>query len=391
MTDQTIPAEKVRELAEKYDNAPGNPDRLLVNAIADLRALLPSPPQPTTGLLGRWAKHPERGDVLCVTDEPFDGQVHVFHPHHGRGGSLGYLASMSDLTFPHQATKPEDVPADQPWLVDVNTAHVTAHNAVGMRYEDGGWHFLYVEDGLDWDVCPDEGIALIAPLTPERPGKDDLVWKYAILQQDYAHLEEECNDLQDRYDELEKRWNHLDDLYSARGRYLDELETKYQEAQARIKTLEQTSTPRTVATEAEYAALPVGSVVHIPNGFPWTKDDDGEWKSVPLGIPRSSAEISEYNIPRTILRHGWGDEEPKPVCRIEHDWRNLRVGEYIIDRDDDTGTVLFHNKTTGAVTDWAARGIAFFAPFIVFPSKDAATPEAVAEAKKARDKGMGNG
>ena len=144
-----------------------------------------------------------------------------------------------------------------------------------------------------------------------------------------------------------------------------------------------------MSTEAEYAALPVGSVVHIRNGFPWVKDDDYKWKSVLPVAARSDAEMANHNIPRMVLRYGWGDEQPALVWRIEHDWRNLRVGEYIIDNCNYTGTVTFHNDLTGGVTDWGACGSADYAPFIVFPNRDAATPEAVAEAKKARDKEAG--
>lgn len=87
-------------------------------------------------------------------------------------------------------------------------------------------------------------------------------------------------------------------------------------------------------------------------------------------------------------RNDWGDEQP--AWRIEHDAKNLRVGEYIIDQSDDDGTVTKKDEKHGWwLTDSMALGNKTEAPFIVFPNKDAATPEAIAEAKKARDKETG--
>lgn len=286
MTDQTIPADKVRDILRRYDG--GLTDQLE----NDLRALLPAQ-QPTTGLLGRWAKHPDYGDVMCAWDKEKDGWIGI----RNRGGNDGtgvelHQVPLDSLTFPHQATKPADVPADQPWLVDVEAAHVTEKNVMGVRNEDGDWR-LYCREKAGVDYCTDEGITLVCPLTPERPGKDDL---------------------QAKYDDLEKRWKHLDDLYSARGSFIDELNAKYREAQERIKTLEQ------------------------------------------------------------------------PAWRIEHDHTNLRVGEYIIDCDGDTGVITDKSHSGYWRTNSWLVAFPDYAPFIVFPNRDAATPDAVAEAKKARDK-----
>lgn len=142
----------------------------------------------------------------------------------------------------------------------------------------------------------------------------------------------------------------------------------------------------TVTTEEEYDALPEGSVVAKPEDFVLQKGTFGTWCETFDDKRFTSAEIS--GTTRTVLRYGWSDEQP--AWRIEHGSDNLRVGEYIIDKDGDTGTVTYRfGSDEWATTDGDARGIDEYAPFIVFPSKDAATTEAIKEAKRARDKEMG--
>lgn len=75
----------------------------------------------------------------------------------------------------------------------------------------------------------------------------------------------------------------------------------------------------------------------------------------------------------------------QPAWRIEHDHMNLRVGDYIIDCEDDDGTVT-HKWGIHWNTDGTAYGARCYAPFIVFSDKHAATTEAVAEAKRVRGK-----
>lgn len=289
MTDQ-IPAEKVRELTDKYEAAmPLDPNFLLSEIKADLRALLPTPPQPTTGLLGRWAKHPEHGDVVCTWDRPnTSGCMFVrWVAKNTAWSTTGDDVPLDSLTFPEQANRPEDVPAGEAWLVrDVDGREFNALKTSGTF----PWRFFDGEEGGN-DGHRNRAITLIAPLTPEHPGKDDL---------------------QARYDALEE---------------------KYREAVRKIAELKQTVT-------------------------------------------------------RIALRYGWGEEQTKqPAWRIEHDPDNLRVGEYIIDIGGDDGTLT---RKWGSY--WDIDGDTYvapcFAPFIVFPNKDAATPEAILEAKRARDKEM---
>ena len=75
----------------------------------------------------------------------------------------------------------------------------------------------------------------------------------------------------------------------------------------------------------------------------------------------------------------------EPAWRIETDHKNLRVGEYIIDREDDGGAVL--GISGRLVHFWSGTSTSeHYSPFIVFPNREAATPEAIEEAKRARDK-----
>ena len=114
----------------------------------------------------------------------------------------------------------------------------------------------------------------------------------------------------------------------------------------------------------------------------------GEGRRRPVeGHPEDEGHTLQTRVTRTVVRYGWGDEQP--AWRIEHDAKNLRVGDYIIDCVDDYGTVENIAETGTRYTDGNALGKQRFAPFIVFTNKDAATPEAIAEAKKARDKETG--
>jgi len=343
MTEQTIPAEKVRELIEHFEGKDIGIESYGI--IGRFRALLPAQ-QPTSGLLGRWAKHPEHGDVVCVWDEPMEGHITVHYRYKDeRTGTLYDQVPLDSLTFPHQATKPEEVPAGEAWLVDVNATHFKAEKATGFRDEDGGWLIVHVEkeSEIAWDDCYDKHITLISPLTPERPRKDDLQAKYDVM------------------------------------------EDKYREASEGIEVLSQDGTPCTVTTKAEYIALPEGSVAAQPGELDvYIKNDFGGWDRLNTTASFPNADLA--GTTRTVLRYGWGDEQP--AWRIEHRSDNLCVGEYIIDIDGDDGAVT-HEWRGRWDTDGDAYGAPPFAPFIVFPNKDAATPEAILEAKKARDKEMG--
>lgn len=78
---------------------------------AALEAMLPKPTHPEH-MLGLWAKHPEYGDVVCAWDKPSpQGSVLTARRDVDDfcGASVSYL-HVSELTFPEQTTRPEDVP-----------------------------------------------------------------------------------------------------------------------------------------------------------------------------------------------------------------------------------------------------------------------------------------
>ena len=295
MTDQTSPTEKVQELATKYSgDVPTDPHFLLGEIKADLRALLPTPPQPTTGLLGRWAKHEEYGDVVCMWDRPdLEGNMHVRWVDESFPVATGrYYVPLSSLTFPDQTTRPEDVPAGEAWLVNLNRGVIT--RVVALKVDRDAWKISDRSDSVV-DLWSEEFVELICPLTPERPESD----------------------LQAKYDALED---------------------KHRKAVEKIKTLEQ----------ALDNLRAVGGTWRVCDAHP---------------------------------------EESKPVWRIEHDWQNLRAGEYIIDKDGDT-VVAETKHWMGEL--WYTDDLAFVAPerapYIVFRNKYVATPEAIKEAKQARGK-----
>lgn len=307
MNDQTIPAEKVRELIEKFKE-----DTKHDCIVADLRALLPAPPQPTSGLFGKWAKHPEHGDVMCIWGKP-DSSGHISVHWAKKGGFNdveGRLVLLSDLTFPHQANRPAEVQPGEAWRIrdtEGNEFNAVKTSSGYYTTDRSGYTWLFCDHDGNGHWLKDKEVTLVCPLTPERP----------------------VSDLQAKYDELDKNWCYLDTKYSALRKDYDELDAKYAEAQEKIKALEQAN-------------------LHPPFG---TKTE--------------------------------------PAWRIEHDHTNLRVGDYIIDREDDDGTVTKKDEKCGWwLTDSMALGSKTEAPFIVFTNRSAATPEAVAEAKKARDKEM---
>ena len=168
----TIPAEKVRELAAKYSgDVPTDPHFLLGEIKADLRALLPTQ-QPTTGLLGRWAKHDAYGDVLCMWDKPSRfGKMRVAHVSEGKtSGAEHWYAEFDSLTFPHQTTRPEDVQPGEAWLVDVEDSEESHKSIVALKYACDDWR---TSDGVtNCSFWEDTEVTLISPLTPERPGKE---------------------------------------------------------------------------------------------------------------------------------------------------------------------------------------------------------------------------
>lgn len=228
-----IPFEEVQAIIEHGDEAQ-NGSIEIVNQLRDkgLNIAPPKPSNPTTGLLGRWVKHEDHGDVLIISDWASDtGIVEIVWKDHltGEDGSNGIYTHIDSLTFPEETTRPEEVPVGEAWLVDIRGDDgPTRTNAIKIV---GGW-----ATGQNWGLDIDDKVVLISPLVPAA--------------------------------EPEK--------------------------------------PRTVTTEAEYAALPAGSIV-VEEGIAAAiaKKHNGQW-SCTGGFAYKTEELS--GITRTVLREGWGDE-----------------------------------------------------------------------------------
>ncbi|AWB84809.1 hypothetical protein [Corynebacterium liangguodongii] len=155
MSNQLTPEKLAEILAENNDES--------LRAALEAYAKKPYPEH----LLGVWAKHPEYGDVMCQWDRPsVDGDMRVsWRDDRTNIGTKVAFIYVSDLTFPHQATKPEDVPAGEAWLVNVNDGHDSGECVVALKYEEDSWCTGDgVVDGEDW--WEDRDVTLIAPLTP---------------------------------------------------------------------------------------------------------------------------------------------------------------------------------------------------------------------------------
>lgn len=145
---------------------------LLAKSDADLRAaleaMLPKPTHPER-LLGRWAKHPEYGDVVCAWDKPRSGEVKVYRRYEESNVGAHYVyVRVSELTFPEQVTCPEDVPVGEAWLVDVEDGNRSGERVVALKVDVDDWRtgVGVVRDEYLW---LDGEVTLIAPLVPARP------------------------------------------------------------------------------------------------------------------------------------------------------------------------------------------------------------------------------
>ncbi|MGJ4112480.1 hypothetical protein [Corynebacterium macclintockiae] len=139
--------------------------------------------QPTTGLLGRWAKHPEHGDVLIAEDWVTDANaIYVIHRNNnGDNGAQGHFADLDDLEFPDQTTRPQDVPVGEAWLVDADDGDYSTTNTPALKIDEGLW----TSRGLsEWT---DEEVELITPLIPARPQDTP---ETVTTQEEYGELPE---------------------------------------------------------------------------------------------------------------------------------------------------------------------------------------------------------
>ncbi|MDK8889870.1 hypothetical protein QQA05_00375 [Corynebacterium macclintockiae] len=126
--------------------------------------------QPTTGLLGRWAKHPQYGDVLITMDRPLDSRAIgiMFLSANMEGGVAYRRVNIDDLDFPDQTTRPQDVPVGEAWLVDATDGYSNQHNTPALKIGASLW-VTPIQGTNDENEWHNYEITLITPLIPARP------------------------------------------------------------------------------------------------------------------------------------------------------------------------------------------------------------------------------
>lgn len=155
---------------------------------AELEAMLPKPTYPEH-MLGLWAQHPEHGRVLVTEDCPDDdGVVRVAWvvAENVRVTNWEYT-NVSELTFQHQVTRPEDVPVGEAWLVDVRDGYCSYTRVVALKLEDGEWRTIGAQtpDECVWTA---NEVTLIAPLVPATPGPTTTEPEYVETEEEYEAL-----------------------------------------------------------------------------------------------------------------------------------------------------------------------------------------------------------
>lgn len=137
--------------------------------------------EPPTGLLGRWAKHPDHGNVLITSEKPYlDSSVYVAYLNEVYPYGTGILnVPLEELTFSEQTTNPEDVPPGEAWLAEVNGKQLHT-----IKFIDGDW--LATGKRPAWRSSSD--ITLISPLVPARP--TDSTDEWVETEEEYAALPE---------------------------------------------------------------------------------------------------------------------------------------------------------------------------------------------------------
>ncbi|OOD32492.1 hypothetical protein, partial [Corynebacterium jeikeium] len=122
--------------------------------------------QPTTGLLGRWAKHPEYGDVLIADDKSHNGLIQIVYLSSiSTNGTYSRTVNIDDLEFPDQTTRPQDVPVGEAWLIDADEGDFSTTNAPAVKESTGLWITGENNEGgvRAWS---DNEVTLITPLIP---------------------------------------------------------------------------------------------------------------------------------------------------------------------------------------------------------------------------------
>lgn len=127
------------------------------------------PTKPTTNLMGRWAKHPDFGDVVIVNNVTINSYVMVVCRDilNAAGTSRKHI-KLSDLMFPEETTRPEDVPVGEAWLVNADDGYESAEGVTAFKINDTSW-VTGDSNGIMETVWENDEVELIAPLIPARP------------------------------------------------------------------------------------------------------------------------------------------------------------------------------------------------------------------------------
>lgn len=127
------------------------------------------PTKPTTDLFGRWAKHPDFGDVVIVDNVTIGSYVMVMcRDILNAAGTSRKHVKLSDLTFPEETTRPKDVPVGEAWLVNADDGYESAEGVTAFKINDTSW-VTGDSNGIMETVWENDEIELIAPLIPARP------------------------------------------------------------------------------------------------------------------------------------------------------------------------------------------------------------------------------
>lgn len=126
--------------------------------------------QPTTGLLGQWAKHPQHGDVIITSDHATDNSlIRIAHLRSASmDGACLRSVNIDDLTFPDQTTRPQDVPVGEAWLVGADNGRDQTQQTKALKVSDAWWITPDEQPGEESQWLNSE-VTLITPLIPARP------------------------------------------------------------------------------------------------------------------------------------------------------------------------------------------------------------------------------
>lgn len=137
-------AERIEQLEEQINNA-----------------------KPTSGLLGLWATNRDGKRVLITTDRPVGGWIETTYVNPD-GTTREKAEQLDSLSFPDQATRPQDVPVGEAWLVNAADEDHRLDNIAALKVYEDMWETGGRDGGLsmEWD---DNEVELITPLIPARP------------------------------------------------------------------------------------------------------------------------------------------------------------------------------------------------------------------------------